>query len=157
MSLPATTGAAGLPAVNQALEPAWVRRGSPATQKAYASALAFEETLVEQLSQSLASTSGLDGESSQSGGPGSEEGGSSSGETGDSQISSMLPQALTASVMNAGGLGLAAQMTRELETASGATKAQASGGTAPTGAGTPAAGAAGAPTTTSPTSGGTGA
>jgi hypothetical protein len=27
----------------------------------------------------------------------------------------MLPQALTASVMNAGGLGLAAQMTRELQ------------------------------------------
>jgi Rod binding domain-containing protein len=122
MSLPAATGpaglpaAAGLPAVNQALEPAWVRKGSAATQKAYTSALAFEQTLVEQLSQSLASTSGLDGESSQ-GGSGSEEAGSSSGEAGNSQISSMLPQALTASVMNAGGLGLAAQMTRELEAA----------------------------------------
>ncbi len=117
MSLPPVTGAAGLPAVNQALEPAWVRKGSSATQKAYASALAFEQTLVEQLSQSLASTSGLDGESSQEGGSGSEEGGSSGTSAGGSQISSMLPQALTSSVMNAGGLGLAAQMTRELEAA----------------------------------------
>jgi Rod binding domain-containing protein len=148
MSLPAVTGAAGLPAVNQALEPAWVRNGSSATQKAYTSALAFEQTLVEQLSQSLASTSGLDGESSQVGGTGSEEGGSSGSEAGDSQISSMLPQALTASVMNAGGLGLASQMTRELDATGAAAQAQASGGTAP---------GAGPATTMSPTSGGTGA
>jgi hypothetical protein len=117
MSLPAATGPTGLPAVNQAFEPAWVRKGSSATQKAYASALAFEQTLVEQLSQSLASTSGLDGESSQEGGSGSEEAGSSGTGAGASQLSSMLPQALTASVMNAGGLGLAAQMTRELQAA----------------------------------------
>jgi len=115
MSLQAATGPTGLPAVNQAFEPAWVRKGSSATQKAYASALAFEQTLVEQLSQSLASTSGLDGESSQEGGSGSEEAGSSGTGAGASQLSSMLPQALTASVMNAGGLGLAAQMTRELQ------------------------------------------
>jgi Rod binding domain-containing protein len=156
MSLPAATGPTGLPAVNQALEPAWVRNGSTATQKAYTSALAFEQTLVEQLSQSLASTSGLGGESSQEGGSGSEEAGSSSGEAGDSQLSSMLPQALTASVMNAGGLGLAAQMTHELEAAGGAAQAQASGGTAPAGTGT-AAGGVPAATKTSPTSGGTGA
>jgi hypothetical protein len=167
MSLPAATGSTSLPAVNQALEPAWIRRGSTATQKAYTSALAFEQTLVEQLSQSLASTSGLDSEPSQLGGSGSEEAGSSSGEAGDSQLSSMLPQALTASVMNAGGLGLAAQMTRELEAAGGATQAQASGGTTPASTGGAAgtalastggaAGTAPAPTKTSPTNGGTGA
>jgi hypothetical protein len=119
MSIPvasnATTAAVGLPAVNQALEPEWVRRGSPATQKAYQSALAFEQTLVEQLSKSLADTSGLAGESSPEGESGSAEGGSGAAGAGDSQLSSMLPQALTASVMNAGGLGMAAQMTRELE------------------------------------------
>ena len=49
MSVPTAT-APGLPVVNQALEPAWVRHGSAATQKAYESALAFEEVLVEQLS-----------------------------------------------------------------------------------------------------------
>ena len=46
----------GLPVVNQTLEPAWVRDGSAATQKAYQTALAFEQMLVEQLSQSLTAT-----------------------------------------------------------------------------------------------------
>ena len=122
-----TAAVAGLPAVNQALEPEWVRHGSAATQKAYASALAFEQTLVEQLSKSLADTSGLGGESA--GGPGSEEGGSASGDAGASQLSSMLPQALSASVMSAGGLGMAAQMTRELEGVHAAAQVHASGGT----------------------------
>jgi Rod binding domain-containing protein len=124
----ASSTAAGLPAVNQALEPAWVRKGSPSTQKAYASALAFEQTLVEQLSQSLTAASGLSGESSSEGESGSGEGGSSAG-AGNAQLSSMLPQALTAGVMNAGGLGLAAQMTRNLEGVKATADAKASGGT----------------------------
>jgi Rod binding domain-containing protein len=103
---------ASLPAVNQALEPAWVRNGPEATKKAYETALAFEGMLVEQLSKSMAATSGLGGESSPEGESGSEEGGSMAG---SSELSSMLPQALSTSVMNAGGLGLAAQMTRQLQ------------------------------------------
>jgi Rod binding domain-containing protein len=114
--------ASGLPVVNQALEPEWVRHGSAATQKAYESALSFEQTLVEQLSQSLAATSGLDGESSD--GEGSSEEGGSSTAAGNSQLSSMLPQALTSSVMNAGGLGLAAQMTRSLQGVSATAQTQ---------------------------------
>jgi Rod binding domain-containing protein len=117
---------AGEPVVNQALEPAWVRHGSQSTQKAYESALSFEQTLVEQLSKSLADTSGLGGESE--GESGSEEG-SSSSDAGASQIASMLPQALSAGVMNAGGLGMAAQMTRELEGVQATTKTHADGGT----------------------------
>ncbi len=126
-SVPATTGAAatGLPAANQALEPEWVRRGSAATQKAYASALAFEQTLVEQLSQSLTSASGL---SSQEGEPGSEEAGSGGGAAA-SELSSMLPQALSAGIMNAGGLGMAAQMTRESEGVHAVAHTRADGGT----------------------------
>jgi hypothetical protein len=119
MSIPDATSATGLPVVNQALEPAWVRHGSAATQKAYDSALSFEQTLVEQLSQSLASTSGLGGGSSQEGESGTSEEGGSSGSSGSSgangELSSLLPQALTSSVMQAGGLGMAAQLTRELE------------------------------------------
>jgi hypothetical protein len=129
MSVPSTTaatGSTGLPVVNQAFEPEWVRHGSAATQKAYESALSFEETLVEQLSQSLANTSSLGGESSQESEAGGEGGSSSSG---DSQLSSMLPQALTASVMNAGGLGLAAQMTRDLEGGNTAAQTKTTGGT----------------------------
>ncbi len=126
MSIEAATGSTGLPIVNQATEPEWVRKGSAATQKAYQSALSFEETLVEQLSQSLASTSGLSGESE--GQSGSEEGGSSSSGAGGSQLSSMLPQALTTSVMDAGGLGLAAQMTRNLEGVQSAAQTKTTGG-----------------------------
>ena len=121
----ATTGSSDLPVVNQALEPEWVRHGSAATQKAYEGALSFEQTLVEQLSQSLANTSGLGGESAQEEAGG--EGGSSG--SGSSQLSSMLPQALTASVMNAGGLGLAAQMTRDLEGLGVAAQTRTTGGT----------------------------
>jgi hypothetical protein len=136
--LEAAAGAAsplggGLPVVNQALEPAWVRHGSAATQKAYTSALAFEQTLVEQLSQSLAATGGIDGEGSPEG-EGSEEGG---GTAGNSQLSSMLPQALSAGVMHAGGLGLAAQLTRDMEAqASHAGSVSAGGGTVAPMAGT---------------------
>jgi Rod binding domain-containing protein len=132
MSVPAATPSAagvtaGLPVVNQALEPAWVRHGSADTQKAYESALSFEQTLVEQLSKSLADTSGLTGESSQAGESGSE--GSSAGGASSAELSSMLPQALTASVMSAGGLGMAAQMTRQLEGVQAGAHTQASGGT----------------------------
>jgi hypothetical protein len=116
-------GSTGLPIVNQATEPEWVRKGSAATQKAYESALSFEETLVEQISQTLASTSGLGGESE--GESGGEESGSSGG---NSQLSSMLPQALTTSVMDAGGLGLAAQMTSNLEGLESAAQTKATGG-----------------------------
>jgi hypothetical protein len=123
MSLAAASGSTGLPVVNQATEPEWVRKGSAATQKAYESALSFEATLVEQLSKTLASTSGLSGESD--GESGSEEGDSSGA---NSQLSSMLPQALTTSVMDAGGLGLAAQMTSNLEGLQGAAQTKTTGG-----------------------------
>jgi hypothetical protein len=113
MSEPITLGA-GLPIVNQALEPKWVRDGSSATQKAYNGALAFEDALVEQLSQSLAAAGGLSGEGAE--GSGGEEG----GPPGDAELASLLPQGLTSTIMSAGGLGMAAQMTRELEGVHGA-------------------------------------
>jgi hypothetical protein len=119
----------GLPAAGQALEPEWVRRGSAATQKAYDTALSFEATLVEELSQSLSSTSGLDDESSGAGESSSEDGGSSA-PAGAGELSSLLPQALTGGVMKAGGLGLAAQLTRELQGAQTAVQAHTTGGTA---------------------------
>jgi Rod binding domain-containing protein len=122
----AAAGSSGPPVVNQAFEPEWIRHGSAATQKAYESALSFEETLVEQLSQTLASSSGLGGESSLEGEAGSGEGSSSGGA---SQLSTMLPQALTASVMNAGGLGLAAQMTHDLQGTDSAAQTKVTGGT----------------------------
>ena len=98
-----------IPPVNRALEPSWVRHGSQATQRDYATALAFERTLVEQLSESATAITQSGEEGSQEG-----EGGSGMG-AGLSQISSMLPPALSSSVMSSGGLGLAAQLTRAME------------------------------------------
>jgi Rod binding domain-containing protein len=157
VSLPAASAAAGLPVVNQALEPKWVRDGSAATQKAYDSALSFEQTLVEQLSQSLTATSGLGGESSQERESSSEAGGAGgSSSANDSELSSLLPQALSSGVMSAGGLGLAAQMTRELEGVHSAAQTHASGGTAPAANAAPTAPTA-APAVGDATNGGTGA
>jgi len=142
LSAGSPTSSSGAPAVNQTLEPAWVRKGSPATQKAYETALAFEQMLVEELSQSLTASSGLGGESGAEGesSEGSVVGGESSGGAGG-PLSSMLPQALTSGVMSAGGLGLAAQMTRHLAgagTQSDGKVAPTTGGTsASTGASTP--------------------
>jgi Rod binding domain-containing protein len=108
----------GLSPINQALEPAWVRHGSAETQKTYQTALAFERMLVEQLSKSLTAASGLEGEA------GTEDGGSASS-LGASQLTSLLPQALSDGVMSSGGLGLAAQLTRDAQNAHGALHAQA--------------------------------
>jgi Rod binding domain-containing protein len=142
VSVPLPSGSplssSGLPTVNQTLEPAWVRKGSAATQKAYETALAFEQMLVEELSQSLTATSGLGGES---GAEGESSEGSAGGGGASGPLASMLPQALTSGVMSAGGLGLAAQMTRQLAGAAahgaGEGGATTGGTSAGTGASTP--------------------
>jgi Rod binding domain-containing protein len=115
MSDPVPTAGAGLPVVNQALEPAWVRQGSKATQQAYQTALGFEGVLVQQLAASLTASSGLGEGASEEGGESTGAMGSGGGDAGSGALASMLPQALSAGVMSAGGLGLAAQMTRQLE------------------------------------------
>jgi Rod binding domain-containing protein len=124
----------GLPVVDQALEPASVRHGSAAVQKAYQTALAFEQVLVEQLSKSLTATSGMGGEESgsQEGQAGSEEGSSSA----NAGLSSMLPQALSASVMHAGGLGLAAQVAQQAQAGEGATTRTGAASVSPSSGGT---------------------
>lgn len=118
----------GPPISSSALEPAWVRNGSAATQKSYQSALAFEEMLVEQLSRSLTASGGLGGESAPEGQGAGEEG---SAGAGAPPFSSMLPSALTSAVMSAGGIGLAAQMAGQLGGGSGLGRAEVAGGTAP--------------------------
>jgi Rod binding domain-containing protein len=99
------------PVVNQALEPAWVRHGSAAVQKEYAIGQEFEQMLVQQLARSLTETTGAGGEGSGEEGEGAQAGGS--------VLSSMLPQALASGVANDGGLGLAAELTRQLQGVAG--------------------------------------
>lgn len=115
MSLAAGSPSPGLPVRAPALEPAWVRQGSAAVQKQYAAALQFEQMLVAQLAGSLTQNGELG-----SGSSGEEDGTQS--EPGASVFSSMLPQALASGVVSGGGLGLAAELTRELAgTAAGET------------------------------------
>jgi Rod binding domain-containing protein len=115
-----------LPPINPALEPASVRNGNQAAKNAYQTGLAFEQVLVDQLSQQLAATAGgssSDSSSDPSGGSSSDaSGGLMGSDPASSMYSQMLPQALTSSVMSAGGLGLAAQLAAAIDPAIKATK-----------------------------------
>lgn len=146
MSVDPAAFSGGLPPVNQALEPAWVRRGSKAVQQDYRTALAFEGMLLDQLARSLAQTSGLEGEGAGQEGEGSSsEGGPSLGGSQSGPFSSMLPQALSSSITGAGGLGMAAELTRELQGPAGAGAGSAlAGGTGASARPTPAPAAGGA-------------
>jgi hypothetical protein len=143
-TVPATTRAAGLAPVSRADEPAWVRRGSAEVQKSYAAAMAFEQTLVEQLAKTMLASDGLGGQSE---GDGGSEEGAGYADAGSSLLGSLLPQALASGVAGSGGFGLAAELTRGLAGANEAAAASTSGMTT-------MHGAASAPATT--TSGSTG-
>jgi Rod binding domain-containing protein len=108
-----------LPPINPALEPAAIRNGNQKAKQAYQVGLAFEQMLVDQLAQQLASTSGLDGSSGDgSSGDGSAGSGGSS-DPATSMYAQMLPDALTSGVMSSGGLGVAAQIAQSLDPALG--------------------------------------
>jgi hypothetical protein len=114
-----------LPPINHATEPAAIRNGGPTAQKAYQEALGFEDILVNQLSQELAATvsgpGSLDG--SGDGGSGDTGSGGSGGMLGSdpssSAFSSMIPQALTSSIMSGGGIGIAARLAQAIDPAIG--------------------------------------
>jgi hypothetical protein len=115
-SLPATT----LPPIDPALEPASVRNGNQAAKSAYQEGLAFEDILVNQLAtQMTATVPGLDGSSGGSDASGSSGGLSGSG-SGLGAYASLLPQALTSSVMSTGGTGIAMEIARSIDPALGA-------------------------------------
>lgn len=122
MSMQPTSAAAVLPSISRAGEPSWVRSGSAEVQKNYAAALAFEQTLVEQLAKTMLASDGLGGQGE--GETSSEEGTPS--DAGSGLLSSLLPQALAGSVTGSGGFGLAAELTRGFH---GASDGAASGGT----------------------------
>jgi hypothetical protein len=106
----------GIGPIDQTALPASIRNGTPEQKQAYTSALGFEQMLVDQLSQALASSASADGSSSDSGdGSGSDSGSGSGsllsgGDPASSTYAQLLPTALTSSVMSAGGLGIAQQL-----------------------------------------------
>jgi Rod binding domain-containing protein len=108
--------------IDQSLLPDNIRNGTPEQKQAYTSALGFEQMLVDQLSQAMASSASGDGSSSDGGD------GSDSSDTGSSSLlggsdpasqtyAQLLPTALTSSVMSAGGLGVAQQLATAIDPA----------------------------------------
>jgi hypothetical protein len=112
---PALGSSGAVPVINEALEPASVRDGSPALQQDYDAALSFESVLVNQLAQQLVASSGLSGNSSDNGSDDDGDDSSDSSDPAVSDMTSLIPGALTNSIMSDGGLGLAAQLLPSFE------------------------------------------
>jgi Rod binding domain-containing protein len=118
-----------LPAIDQANEPADIRNGNTAAKNAYQEALGFEDILVQQLTQELASTvtspsddgSGDDGSSDSS----DSSGGILGSDPSTSEFASMIPTALTDSIMSSGGLGIAQQLAQAIDPAIGTAQGEA--------------------------------
>jgi hypothetical protein len=129
-SLASDVPASTVPVVNQALEPASVRDGTPAVKQAYANALSFESVLVNELSEQLVQTAGIGSGSTSPSSSSSSGVGGSSGDPTVSDFASMLPGALTSAIMSDGGLGIAAQLLPSLDGSVGATTSSTSTATA---------------------------
>ena len=122
-SLSAIGSDAGIPNLNVATIPENIRNGDSKAKQAYSEGLAFEDMLVNELTQQLASTM-YGGSSDSSDGSSSAAGSSADGSSGSSSSSmlggasayaSMIPQALSSSIMNSGGLGMAESFAQELD------------------------------------------
>lgn len=113
----------GLPPIDPALEPAAVRNGDAAAKKAYATGLAFEEVLMNELAQEMAATvpgldDGLGGSTDTGSDSGSDGAGGLTGSgSGLGAYSSLLPQTLSTSIMQAGGTGIAMQIATSIDPA----------------------------------------
>jgi Rod binding domain-containing protein len=122
-----------LPPIAAANEPADIRNGNAAAKNAYQEALGFEDILVQQLTQELSGTvtspsddSSLDGGS----GDGSSDSSDSTGgilgsDPSTSAFASMIPTALTQSIMSSGGLGIAQQLAQVIDPAIGTPRGEA--------------------------------
>jgi Rod binding domain-containing protein len=112
-----------LPPINPALEPASVRNGNQQAKNAYQTGLAFEQMLLDQLSQEMVNTVSADGSGDGSSSDGTGDAGATdtTGLLGSDPASStyaqMLPQILSNSMLSAGGTGLAAQIASSLDPA----------------------------------------
>jgi Rod binding domain-containing protein len=112
--------ASNLPPIDSALEPADIRNGNAQAKQAYQEALGFEDILMQQLTQQLAATvTTPGGDSSDSGGSSDSSDPSSGGILGSdpstSAFASLIPTALTRSIMSGGGVGVADQLARAID------------------------------------------
>ena len=119
-----------LPPIDASNEPADIRNGNATAQKAYQEALGFENILVQQLTQQLASTVSSPSDDGSSGdGSDDSSSGSSGGILGSdpstSEFASMIPTALTQSIMSSGGLGIAQQLAQAIDPSIGTPQGEA--------------------------------
>jgi Rod binding domain-containing protein len=117
-SLPGTS----LPPIDSSLLPADIRNGDAKAKQAYQQALGFEDMLVQQLTQQLAQTvtSPSDDSSDDGSGDSSDSSGGILGsDSSTSMFASMIPTALTQSIMSGGGVGVADSLARAIDPAIG--------------------------------------
>ena len=124
-------GTSSVPPIDAANEPANIRNGNATAQKAYQEALGFEDILVQQLTQQLASTvTSPSDDGSSDDGSGDSSSGSSGGILGSdpstSAFASLIPTALSQSIMSSGGLGIADQLAQAIDPSIGTPQGEAS-------------------------------
>ena len=94
--------------ISVGLMPPDIRTAGPQARAVYTAALSFEQQLVTQLCSSLQATT----DSSDSDDDGDDAG--NGGDASTSLMTGMVPQAMAQSITDAGGLGLAAELTQPL-------------------------------------------
>jgi Rod binding domain-containing protein len=106
--------AANLPPIDSALLPADIRNGDATAKQAYQEALGFEDILMQQLTQQMADTvTSPGGDSSDS--SDSSSGGILGSDPSTSAFASLIPTALTQSIMSGGGVGVADRLAHALD------------------------------------------
>jgi Rod binding domain-containing protein len=107
-----SVGSSSLPPVDQAQLPADVQKAGPQARRLYATALGFEQMLVEQLTQQL-DTSNPNGDGSSDDSTSGDGSGDGSDAT-SGMYTQMLPGAFAQSISGAGGIGLADELYRSM-------------------------------------------
>jgi Rod binding domain-containing protein len=102
--------------IGQANEPAAIRNGDAAAKHAYQVGTSFEQLLLDQLTQELASSvSDPSSDGSSAGSSGAS--GLMGGDSASSGYAGMLNQTLTSSIMSGGGTGIAMQIAKSIDPA----------------------------------------
>jgi hypothetical protein len=137
----------GLPVIDQSTEPASVRNGDQTAKNAYQTGMAFEQMLVNELSQQLTATVSGTGSSDDGLGGTTDDGtgddsSSASADPAVGAYSSLLPDALTSGVMSTGGTGIAMQIAQAIDPALAGDGGTGTAGASGSGAPIPSGGAA---------------
>jgi hypothetical protein len=110
------TSIPGLPIISDAQLPAAVRGGSESDKDSYKTAMGFEQMLVGQLVQTMV---GSDGSAADATGTGDDDSDDTALDMSDPMtsgpFSGQMQDALSSSLMSAGGLGLAAQIYKGMQ------------------------------------------